>query len=52
METRAICHIGVLEMEGDLVPATRLQIVLRNVNLVLVEHYSLPGYHRIVDFQL
>lgn len=51
METRAICHISVLEVERDLIPATRLEVVFWNVNLVLVEHDSLPGYDRFVDFQ-
>ena len=52
MEARAIRHIGVLEVERDLIPATRLKVVFWNVNLVLVEHNSLARYDYIVNFQL
>ena len=50
MEARAIRHIGVLEVERDLVPATRLKVVFWYVNLVFVEHDSLPRYYGIVNF--
>ena len=50
MEARAIRHIGVLEVERDLVPATRLKVVFWYVNLVFVEYDSLPRYYGIVNF--